>query len=351
MRTQLCALAALLAASLPAQTVRQFEVPSNGASFPTVSQSGLPLAGAPIRYQQIYKATDMLGSVGRPVRIRGITLMASQSGQTPFSITLDLAIAHAASFASAVFANNIRSDRLQILSQQTLQMPAPSVAGFSVNIPIPNGGEWLWNGVDDIVLDFRVISNGNGNQAFNYFFETVVGATFAVQRIYAPGANSTVATIFQDGIGVRTRFDYVDGVVVPYGAGCPGQGNVVPEAGALGNPLVGTLGFAWLLTHARPQEPVLLMLGYSRTSWGGVPLPLDLTSAGAPGCFLHTNPILFFTAATSGGPGNGTATVPFPIPGITAYRGIQLTSQWLVVDDSVNSAGFVMSKPVLVVIG
>jgi hypothetical protein len=342
--------AALLVSLLSAQTT--FEVP-NQTGLPTVPGSGLPLAGTPMRYQQIYKAADIRLSVN-PVRIRGVSFAVVQGGQTGRSVTMDLAIAHASPFPSSVFANNILSDRIQILTQQTITLPSPSVVGFTVNIPFPSQPtqvEFLWNGVDDIILDFRVISNSNSNQAFNYPLETVQGATTAVHRIYAPGANSTVGTIFQDGIGLRTRFDYATGIVLPYGQGCPGQGNVTPQGGALGTPLVGTLGFQWLLTRARPQMPVLLMLGYSRTAWGSVPLPLDLTAAGAPGCLLQTNPLLFFGTASVGGPGNGTATVPFPIPAITAYRGIQLTTQWLVVDDAVNSAGFVLSRPVLIVIG
>jgi hypothetical protein len=40
-----------------------------------------------------------------------------------------------------------------------------------------------------------------------------------------------------------------------------------------------------------------------------------------------------------------------PLPPVTSIIGSQLTSQWLVLDDAKNNAGFVMSDGVVSVIG
>src|SRR3970282_524759 len=110
-----------------------------------------------------------------------------------------------------------------------------------------------------------------------------------------------VASLDQNGVGVLTQFDYVLGVTVNYGTGCQGTGGFVPRAGAVGLPLMGNQNFTFVVTRALHQAPALMFLGYSRTAWGTVPLPLDLAPLGAPGCFLRTNVILAFSALTSGG--------------------------------------------------
>ena len=59
----------------------------------------------------------------------------------------------------------------------------------------------------------------------------------------------------------------------------------VPSTFGYGDPFVITVN------GAAPNAMSIVNFGDSRTSLGGVPLPLSLTQFGAPGCFLNTNVI------------------------------------------------------------
>ena len=64
------------------------------------------------------------------------------------------------------------------------------------------------------------------------------------------------------------------------------------------------------LTNIPTNAAGLALVGTSRTSWGGIPLPLDLTSIGMPGCSLFTRGTFLFAIAASG----GTANLTLPLP-------------------------------------
>jgi hypothetical protein len=344
--------AVLLSLAAPAalsQTPLYFTVPSAGGS--PFTTNNLPFAGGPMRYQQVYKAADMGSQVG-PVRIKGLWFRGSQNGQQGAMVTMDVRIAHASSFVSSVFENNLGANRLQVLTQAQVQLPSPSSTNWSFNIPF-GANEFVWNGIDDIVLDVKIFGNSNGNLPFTYYFDSATAATGSMRRLYTVGnANATVATLDQNGVGLYTRFEYRLGVNVPYGAGCKGLGNFVPEATAVGQPIIPSPNFAFLLARARHQTAVILILGNSRKTFASLPLPFDLSGVGAPGCSLLASMIILVPALTIGGSaGNGTATVSFPLPPFTAFVGNQLFTQWLVVDDSQNAAGFVMSSGLATVIG
>ena len=74
-----------------------------------------------------------------------------------------------------------------------------------------------------------------------------------------------------------------------YGTGCPGSRGV-PQLFAINNdiPRTGSL-FETQINNLPWNAPTFLLFGLSNTNSAGLPLPFDLTVAGAPGCTLLTS--------------------------------------------------------------
>ena len=123
-----------------------------------------------------------------------------------------------------------------------------------------------------------------------------------------------------------------------FGAGCAGSAGV-PTLRALGLPWLGDR-FSLRVERLPPGSSVLVWLSGSRSLWGALPLPLDLTGAGMPGCALRvsphvTLPLFNFT---------GTADVSVPVPDDVVLLGHPVYSQALVADRAANSLGATTSN-------
>ncbi len=115
--------------------------------------------------------------------------------------------------------------------------------------------------------------------------------------------------------------------VTSFGTGCNGL-----VASWTGEPSIGTSDFTLTLGGAQPGATAILIVGNSTTQWGLTPLPLDLTSVGAPGCSLLVSPDLSFFTATDG---FGNASLVSMIPFVPALAGFTLHAQWLAADPSI----------------
>ena len=78
----------------------------------------------------------------------------------------------------------------------------------------------------------------------------------------------------------------------------------------------------------------------SRTSWFGLPLPLDLTPIGMTGCTLHTG-VDMVVALTAN---QGVASWAVPIPADPGLVGSTLFQQALIVDQGANALGVTTSN-------
>jgi hypothetical protein len=121
----------------------------------------------------------------------------------------------------------------------------------------------------------------------------------------------------------------------PFGNGCPGSA---------GTPSLAIAGGArpWLgdtitleLTSVPQTTAALLLVGTSRAAWGPVPLPLDLSPLGMPGCALRVNGTGILAVAVGGGRG----AVPLRIPDDASLLGSRFYDQAIVVDPAANAAG------------
>jgi hypothetical protein len=127
------------------------------------------------------------------------------------------------------------------------------------------------------------------------------------------------------------------------GPGCMGSTGVPTNTvglAQLGQPFVDTLGSLRFGLG-------LLVVGFSNTTSAVGPLPYDMTSVGAPGCFLRVS-----IAATHFMIGTGTsATFQLPIPGLHSLLGAHFYTQGASYDPTANALGWVMSNAMEVTIG
>ncbi|MFT7465422.1 MAG: hypothetical protein ACI9EF_003789, partial [Pseudohongiellaceae bacterium] len=126
-----------------------------------------------------------------------------------------------------------------------------------------------------------------------------------------------------------------------FGAGSDGAGAVEPEIWwSFGPPSPGNDDFAMRLTDAAPNAPAFLIIGASNTSWGPTPLPLNMTSVGAPNAVLNVSVDLLIPVTTDA---SGNASVALPLP-----LGLQYGTyycQWAVKDvGAPNPGGWAFTK-------
>lgn len=117
-------------------------------------------------------------------------------------------------------------------------------------------------------------------------------------------------------------------VIAPYGNSTPGRGGYSPDIWATGHPSPGQTAFALTLDQGVGGAPALLVAGSGPAALPvfGMTLNVDLFK---PGFFVAWTGVL---SGSSGVGGAGSATAPLPIPGIATLVGIQLHTQFVVLD-------------------
>lgn len=298
------------------------------------TSNNLPFGGGIAHYQQWYSAAEVQSGVTGPKRLVQLDFLSNGGTQVATTLDLEVAVGHGfASGPSGIFASSFAEPPLIVLPRRTVNLVTAAAGAPAVTLPFAT--QFTWDGTSPLVVDIRIFGNGRANQTFTYDLRAAVGTALGkTTRLYALGnASATTATIVQPGWGLFTRFTMRDGVNLPFGAGCPGEGGFVPVATALS---LAQPNSQWThqLTQAPPQRLAAWVLGSSNTSWNGLPLPLDLgTYAQAPGCSLLVNPVhTVFTTAIGGSAGAGIATVTVALPPITAMVGLSVYTQWLVAD-------------------
>ncbi len=112
-----------------------------------------------------------------------------------------------------------------------------------------------------------------------------------------------------------------------FGNGCPTTAGAVDLA-AVSLPYVGT-DFVHEIRNAPPVAFVgLIAFGLSDQFWSGVPLPLDLTLAGAPGCSVLVSPDVLLVTLLN----NGTGGLTWSLPNQQSLVGLTFFTQALVLD-------------------
>ncbi len=139
-------------------------------------------------------------------------------------------------------------------------------------------------------------------------------------------------------MGVRTRHGGNPGSFTTFGGGCAGSRGVpflsvpwgtVPIAGRPLSVQINNIpltGFAWMF------------LGLSNTTYGALPLPLNLGLIGMTNCILYVSGDSVFPVTNVIGTGLWTLTLPSFTTGITFYN------QGIVFDPGANPLSLIVSN-------
>lgn len=175
---------------------------------------------------------------------------------------------------------------------------------------------------------------GGGASPHDELYDLAADPTERLDLLARPGTPATAALAqqFGDAIFALRR----QGSALRFGDGCPGAAGI-PRLQTWGVPTLGET----LLFRTDQGSPGLAfavtLLGTSRTSYGGVPLPLDLGGFGMNGCALHTSPDSILQVGLLGNPGRLAIAAN---PGLT---GAAFYLQSFVTAPGVNRFGFVAS--------
>ena len=345
MRTNLLSFL-LLSASLLAQSAVTTPNPM------TPQNIDRPFPGGVGHYQQWYNPIGFMAGFTTPVRIEQLEFFAgSTNTSNATAIDMEVWMGHGNTLGlTGTFASNFSSTPVVVLPRTTVQLTAGIPGAPVMTIPFVN--RFTWDHTRPIVIDVQIFGNSRGNQSFVYNLRgTTVGAGSTSRNYVGGSATAAIGTV-QANIGLVTRFTGRPGVVIDFGAGCPGEGGFVPRNASVNIPYPGVV---WnnRLSNAASQRPCALLIGTSSTSTSSSPpiaLPTDLGSMlgiGSTGCMLHVDPAaILWTTTVGGGPGAGAVTMPLAMPAMTWYIGLSLYTQWIVGDPNSPNGVMAMSQGV-----
>ncbi|HHI79538.1 MAG TPA: hypothetical protein ENK02_06125 [Planctomycetes bacterium] len=214
-------------------------------------------------------------------------------------------------FAAAYTTARQEVYRKKIFSLPTFSVPPKAPSKKMILIPLDK--PYKYDSTKNLVLEYVIYANSNGNKKFIYPVD------------YA-GVFSPVST---------------------FGKGCPGSSKKSPflrmSPVAIGGNLTASL------SSAPASSGGLIFYGISKTKLNGsIPLPLSLDFLGAKGCKLFVDIQLPLSFTTNTG-GNGTKKLLLPKD--TRLYGVEVFTQVLSLDLFANAAGYVTSNGASVKIG
>ncbi|MFK7740829.1 MAG: hypothetical protein AB8H80_10955 [Planctomycetota bacterium] len=329
----------LFAAAVGAQTL--VTVPD----APSIQNQVQPMAQGVGRYQQWYNPQSPgFAAITEPMRIQEIQFLAGTgngAAPQPASATVEVLIGHGKGSFFGIFDNNWDEPPVTVVATSVQNITANPVGAPAMTLPFSTF--FTWDNVRPIVVEVRVYGNNQGNGPFPFQFAGTTLANGQTRRCYAANnVGATSGSVTADS-GLITIFNARPGIMLPFGDGCPGEGNVVPQnsANEIASPAI-----TWThnLTAAASQRTAFWVIGDTRTA----PFPVDLAAllgAGSSPCNLLTNPANAIPVVTvGGGAGSGVATLPVQLPPTTGYVGLSIYTQW-VVFDPLSISGLVSVSP------
>jgi hypothetical protein len=136
----------------------------------------------------------------------------------------------------------------------------------------------------------------------------------------------------------KTQFQFpIPGVFNAVGSGCQGS-NGTPYMFSPVLPWVGD-SLPIIVANLPPNAPAIMLFGSSNSSWGGLPLPANLATFGAPGCTIYASGDILQPVTNY----NGTAyhvlnLPPSLVPGANFYL------QGVTIDPAANALGVTVSN-------
>lgn len=193
--------------------------------------------------------------------------------------------------------------------------------------PIAIGSRNPTSGVAITVSPSDAQGNGNGTSAFTRYYVAGANVTLtapathnsaAFKRWWLNGTAQAIGTrTLTIGVTAGTTpiaaeaeyYTYFAGSFTQFCSGCPGTGNAIPVHSGSGTPEIGST-INWNISNARPNSAGSLYIGASRTTYNGLPLPLNLGFIGmGPACLLCVSVDVSLSFSTNAS-GAGTISLP-----------------------------------------
>ncbi len=192
----------------------------------------------------------------------------------------------------------------------------------------------------------------NGHYELLRFLQTVPQHQELYDLVADPGEHNnllagtpTAATqVLQQQLETQLAAVRTDGWVEGYGAGCPGSAGT-PTLRAQTMPRIGDWLYLQVENAALQTTFAFVAYGDSRSQIGGIPLPVELTPLGMPGCVLLQN--YQSAIAVSSATGYGREW----IVASPALLGREFFAQAVVGEPGANPAGLIGSRGLRCVIG
>ncbi|MEM7201350.1 MAG: hypothetical protein AAF628_13855 [Planctomycetota bacterium] len=143
--------------------------------------------------------------------------------------------------------------------------------------------------------------------------------------VYDPVRENLVLVSFDFVLGTRTTWaltNTTQAIVTEFGMSCASFMNPLPWE----RPWIGD---DWSVGIGGPWRAPVLLVGGSKTSWAGLPLPTSLSVLGVPSCFLNVSPNVVLPSVL--GP-RARFVAAVPVPGAPALVGKEVHVQFAALD-------------------
>jgi hypothetical protein len=291
-----------------------------------------------IRWQQIVDAAELPAAA----TLHGFTLRPDDrvgpdalDREFMKAFRIDVAIdagyaPHGPGAMQTTFAANISGTPVPVIARKRMSLAdhpgiARGAGDWVFRFPFDQPFRWAPQAGQHLLLDIRRWSVSTGGLPTNFTLDlTVFNPVLAYVAASDPAA--TTGNYFRSQgliLGLLTA-----------------KTPALPLLGAPRGPNLG-LTHALELAQARPASVAILLLGASDRLWGTIPLPLDLTGLGAPGCRLLCSPDLGAFVPIDA---LGAARLSIPVPADRAFVDLDLFHQALVLDPGNNTLGLATSN-------
>lgn len=141
------------------------------------------------------------------------------------------------------------------------------------------------------------------------------------------------------GVGIPSLRTRLIGTFTPFGAACSGTAGA-PGLSGRGSPETGQVA-TYAVGGAPVNAPLLWLIGFSRTQWNSLSLPLSLAPWGASGCSLLVAPQVVIVGQASAA---GIGSLDLPLPDNVSLIDLHVFAQVAPLDLPANAMGLVYSR-------
>jgi hypothetical protein len=302
-----CVLASLAAAQTPA-----IFSPAAAATGLGNSNNNIPFSWTPSTYQQVHSQNSFSSTSAAVINRLSFRMASGFTNRPGHMIDVELFMAQSpndAANASTTFASNITAaSEVNVYTRKMFSLPTVPDNSWAISFPFDN--TFPYTGITHVSWRANVYGNSNNNAIF----------TYPIDAFSAAGVSTLVGVGCRSANGTANATHTVSGLVI--GTTASFTGNSFVPAGGL---------------------PAILTIGVSNTSFGSVPLPLDLGPYGAPGCSIYNDWVITLFGTTMAN-ASGSVVIQVPIPNDQSLVNSVHYSQYLFAEQGANALGIFTSN-------